>query len=565
MNQGGLLKKKIAYPLFVVIGFLLVFVWKAESDLAERGNILWTGSYTWGLLALSLVLGGVLGVLVCSLVYRLAGKKTAVCVTGKCAAWVTALSDRKTFLLALAGILLSWLPTYLAYYPSICSYDTPIQLGQVFEGYYIDHHPIAHTLILRVFINLGRNVFGSAGTGMAFYGAFQMTLLAISFAFGIRMVHSRKLGVKWEILLLLYSMFYPFHWYMAVSSTKDTVFSSFFVILMVALADLLWEGRNDFKIKSMDGVLFFSTIGMILFRNNGKYAMMVLLVLLIPVLLKGNGSRKLWMRLGFNLLLAFVVGNLLLSGIFKATGAEQGDRREMLSLPIQQFSRCMIYHGGVGVLPEDDNTLDESSKQLINDFILNEGYRDYDPHISDPVKRAANTYAAKHQAKNFVTTYLKLLAEYPGDFINAGLAVNAGYLYPNDVSHAYINVEEGKQGRGYIQTYWLEEELNDRGIYKDSKWPGLYGMLEKWADENGYLKLPLLKYLFVPGTYFWAYLIFAAVLLVLKRYRMLLPLSLVLGYYITLFLGPTVQLRYLYPVMIVLPFMMVLSKKGKAL
>lgn len=48
--------------------------------------------------------------------------------------------------------------------------------------------------------------------------------------------------------------------------------------------------------------------------------------------------------------------------------------------------------------------------------------------------------------------------------------------------------------------------LNNRGIYKDSKWPGLYERLETWADGNGYLELPVLKYLFVPGSYLWLYL-----------------------------------------------------------
>lgn len=54
----------------------------------------------------------------------------------------------------------------------------------------------------------------------------------------------------------------------------------------------------------------------------------------------------------------------------------------------------MIYHGGVSVLAEDDNTMDAADKALINDFILDEAYRDYDPGIADPVKRHTNTYVA---------------------------------------------------------------------------------------------------------------------------------------------------------------------------
>ncbi len=41
-----------------------------------------------------------------------------------------------------------------------------------------------------------------------------------------------------------------------------------------------------------------------------------------------------------------------------------------------------------------------------------------------------------------------------------------------------------------------------------------------------------------------------------KKYLLLLPLSFVAGYYLTLVLGPTVQLRYLYPVMAAAPFVL---------
>lgn len=63
-----------------------------------------------------------------------------------------------------------------------------------------------------------------------------------------------------------------------------------------------------------------------------------------------------------------------------------------------------------------------------------------------------------------------------------------------------MNEVQGREGLGYIQTRWEEDTLNNRGIYKDSKWPGVYDRLETWADGNGYLELPVLKYLFVPAV-----------------------------------------------------------------
>ena len=340
--------------------------------------------------------------------------------------------------------------------------------------------------------------------------------------------------------------------------TKDTVFSAFLLLQLISLTDLLLEDRREWRPGVRDLLFFIGTVGMILFRNNGKYAMIVLLAFLFLAACFGKRARKLWGRLFTVSVAAFCIGLFVLSAVFSATHAEQGDRREMLSMPIQQMARCMIYHGGVGVLSEDDGTMSEQDRALVNDFILDEAYRDYDPGIADPVKRHTNTYVARYRSGDFLRTYFHLLKSYPGDMINAALAVDAGFLSPFDVTHATVNEVQGREGLGYIQTRWEEDTLNSRGIYKDSKWPGLYDRLETWADGNGYLKLPVLKYLFVPGSYLWLYLALAAILVIMDRKRYCLPLAVIAGYYGTMLLGPTVQMRYVYPVMLALPYLALL-------
>jgi hypothetical protein len=460
--------------------------------------------------------------------------------------------------------VLSWLPAYLAYYPAVCSYDMPIQTGQVLEGRYIDHHPLFHTLLLKAFMELGDRAFDSVTIGIGLLAAAQILFLAAVFAYGFSCAARR--GAKlWQLILLqLWCMFYPFHWYMSVSITKDTVFTGFFVLTVLSMCEF----------DRFAGLRFgFASVGMMLFRNNGKYAYLVFLVVLTAAFLisaisdRRKGRRSAGCRSKGKLLLwslaSFLLASLLLSAAFRLLNAEQGDRREMLSLPIQQLARTYIYHGGAGVLAEDDNTMDETDKALVNDFILNEGYKKYTAAISDPVKSNTNTYVARYRAKDFLKTYFHLLSEYPGDFINAALAVNAGYLYPGDVTHAEINVTgDDRVGRGYVQTYWEEDTMNSRGIYKHSAWKWMYEKLEQWADENAYLKVPVLKYLFVPGVWLWFYLVLFARLLMKKSYRRCMALSLVGGYFVTLLLGPAVQLRYLYPLMAAFPFLLLYGAAG---
>lgn len=534
---------KRAFVIFALIGFVFGFFQVTGWDLAQKGNILWTGAYTARLLFLCALAGAAFGGVGSFLTMR-QGKEKAASKT------------KVSWLVSFVLIVLCWLPCYLAYYPGICAYDTTIQLGQVTGGAYNDHHPIAHTLLLDGSLALGQRLFGDVNVGLALLVLFQMLALAAVFAWGISLLAKRGVR-KWILVCLqLFAMVYPFHMYMSVSVCKDVFFSVFFLLQMLALYEMI---KSRSKLGCYDILFAISSVGMQLFRNNGRYAMLVLMVILLLAVVLGKGARRFWGRVAVNCLLSLIVGSLCLSGLFKVTGAEQGDRREMLSMPIQQLARCMIYHGGVGVLEEDDVSMDEASKALINDFLLNESYKEYRPDIADPVKRHTNTYVARYRAEEFIRTYLGLLRDYTGDFVNATLAVNAGYLYVGDESHAYINVNGRDTGLGYVQTRFLTDELNSYGVYQDSKWEGFFWLFEQWADENAYLKIPVLKYLFVPGVFLWLYLLLAGYFILHREYDKCVPLALVLGYYVTLFLGPTVQLRYIYPLMIVLPFVAALS------
>ncbi len=551
--------------IYALIGFLFGFFQLTGHELAVKGNIIWTGAYTARLLfacvLISVAAGG-------------AGSVLSVCLTGRFSffstgedgktqpdlGWRKLCFGRKAWLGRLISwilIVLCWLPCYLAYYPGICAYDTTIQLGQVESGAYNDHHPIAHTLLLDGSMALGDAVFNDVNTGMALLVFVQMILLAAVFAGAIVLLARR--GVKtWSIMALqLFAMVYPFHMYMSVSVCKDVFFSMFFLLQMLALCEMIRRRKNRFD--GCDILFAVSSVGMQLFRNNGRYAMLVLVAFMLVAVIFAKGARRFWGKVALSCIVSLVAGSLCISGLFRVTEAEQGDRREMLSMPIQQLARCMIYHGGVGVKAEDDASMDAEEIALINDFLLNESYKEYRPDIADPVKRHTNTYVVRYQSGNFVRTYLGLLKKYPGDFINAALAVNAGYLYVDDDSHAYINVNGKDTGLGYVQTRFLSEELNARGIYQDSKCPGLFTWMEQWADDNAYLKIPVLKYLFVPGVFLWLYLLLAGYLVMRKRYAECVPLTLVLGYYLTMFLGPTVQLRYVYPLMVILPFVALMT------
>lgn len=542
--------KRRGYITFSVIGFFFFFFCISCKELAEKGNVIWNGLWVFKLLTISLLGGCMLG----SLLF-----KALSCFEER---HVVKESKNRLpkagilFGLSWLCIMLCWLPGFLAYYPGICAYDFTIQLEQINDIHYNEHHPLFHTLLIKMFLDFG-NFIGSPTNALALFALLQMCLLAAVMAGGIALL--RKIQVKDLILVMLVVIvcIFPFNWYMSITFTKDTIFTVFMILQIYMLCHLIMKQDNFLHFEPADIVYLVASVFMIIFRNNGRYAMLVLAGVLFLATIFGKKARKLWAKIFGETVLAIVLGSILLSAVSCWTGAVQGDRREMLSMPIQQLARCMIYHGGVGVLAEDDNTMNEADKALINEFILYEGYKNYRADISDPVKSCTNTYALVHNVPRFVSTYTRLMVTYPDEYINAVMALNAGFLSPFDETHAYINVSDEMTGLGYIQTKWISQELTPYGLERASKWEWLRDKLEYFANNNMHLKLPVVKYLMVPGTYLWLYLGLAAWLFVHKKYKQLIPLALILGYYITLFLGPTVQMRYIYPVMVILPYLIV--------
>ena len=551
--------------LHILIASLMVFLSSYIDALADNAMPLSDSGSAFRMIGLSLLWGTLIG---CStqMLVRFWNKGLGTRLLGE-APGVRQFKLRPVALWGLSWglIFLAWIPLFLAYFPGCCTYDTSSQLLQITANAYNDHHPLIHTLFIRFCLMIGQRIFGSGTAGIAFYTILQMLFLSCTYAFAIALVYKylsrqcliRKVPIRIILILLIAgSMFFPLNWYMAISVTKDTLFTGFFLLTIVYLLYNLLTMQNTLRIRALDIIGFFGAFGITVFRNNGKYALCVLIVLL---LIHGIvQKKKLFFKLFLIHTLALVIGVFLSAMAFRITDAYQGDRREMLSMPIQQLARCMIYHGGVGLLPEDDDTMSEEDKALINEFLTEQAYLNYLPYISDPVKSWANTYVPRYDTKRFIKTYLRLAVHYPADYIHAWLLTNAGFLSVTDTSHAHIYDYKGLPGHGYIQTFQggrsILEELDIRSV---SLLPGLHALMEQWAEDNGYLKIPVLRYLFMPGVWLWLQLFWLLENTWLRKKHLHLLSLFVLAYYGTMLLGPTVQMRYIFPIMVITPYLMV--------
>jgi len=540
-----------------VLGAVFIFFTASVNALTKTGNPEWSLGFLLKMLLFSIPFGLLVGFLINITVVtarkyiKIPDKKT------------TAKESALVFALSLLLLLLSILPYFLAYYPGILAYDSYIQIEQIFSGNYNEHHPLIHTLLIRYSLLLGEKIFKEVNAGIAVYVIFQSILLSSVLAYGIY-ICNKRIGRIYSIILLLILMIFPFNPFMAVSVTKDTVFSAFFLLLILASFEYMineQKGAGKMIHLILTGL---AALGICVYRNNGRYALFFAIIICSFIMLfdhiknrrsLNDKNARIVLITVFALTLA---GMGLLSVASKSLGAVQGDRREMLSVPIQQLARTYVYHSGNDPALNGDDTLDDASKGLINEFFLYESADLYRPDISDPVKRNTNTWVVTNKTAEFIKVYTGLFFRYPSDYINAFLALNAGFIDITDETHAHINEIEGEVGLGYVQTRWEENSLTPKGFYKDSKWESFYEKADKWADGNDHLKIPVVKYIFMPGIYLWIYLFATVYAFKFKKKHGAFMLSLIGGYYLTMFFGPCVQLRYIYPVMISAPFILLM-------
>lgn len=457
------------------------------------------------------------------------------------------------WLFYLAVIFVCWLPVFLAYYPSVFAYDAEGQLYQVIAGDYSTHHPLLHTLFLGAFFQLGGGM-GSYSAGMAVHSVVQMFLMAGAFAGALTYLYQKQTAKWMRIILLLFYGLFPTNSVLAISTTKDVLFSALVLLYTVCFYRITCD-RNMQVTRKERAVCILLGVFMLLFRNNAVYAFVVS----VPVLFwsmrraeieqnsqntdtrwDSKSAGKEYLRLSLGILLLFGVGAVSLKAL---THAQSGSPREMLSVPLQQMAR-------VWVNEEDGELLEPSLRQEMEKYMPPEGgFLRYNPHLADPVKN----FAVIHDnPKGLIKTWLQLGLEYPGIYIDAFLDNSVGLWFLPDDSHARVYGIGTETGFGYLST---DNRTMPAGceIVEHSYLPGLRAFMERIVSDNEYENLPVVKFLFAPALYWWLLYLYVIVVLYKRRYREAMPAVFLVVYYLTLLLSPTVLIRYMYPLVVTVP------------
>ena len=393
-----------------------------------------------------------------------------------------------------------------------------------------NHHPIFHTGLIALFVNIGRGILGNINMGVATYIIFQMIMMAVMFAIVMQYLSKKKVPTAIRVIILLYYMFYPVNALFSVTMWKDILFAGMVPIFLILCNELIYN--TDEFLSKKKNIAIYIIVSVLIFwmRNNGMYIVILTMPFIVIVL------RKYWKKVIPMFLSIIIIYFALKTVIFSALNIKNGSVAEMLSIPLQQIARVDKYYR---------DSLNEDIVKEIDSFFKCENIGEkYNPILSDPVKAELNVDYFNENKIEFIKLWAKLLRGYFKDYVESFISNSYGYYYP-EARHWVANRTMEANSMGLEQTPIIEGKLVST----------IDSLIEK-------RDLPIISMFFSIGMAFWIIIISLGYRILNKDYRGLPILVL----WLTIVASPVFcEYRYAYPLFTALPLYLGLNfiKKGK--
>lgn len=452
----------------------------------------------------------------------------------------------KQFLKTGGLIFICWFPVFLAYYPTIWAYDVYAQVP-VTAGYpWSLKHPLLHTIYIQGLLLIGKRL-GSYEIGMVLMSLIQMLILSGVYSFCIETALTwTKKKKKW-IRIGLIGLFglAVYHSVLSVSMTKDVFFTGACCLLFVLTADEI--------IKQKDHTIPLILISFIVlsFRNNAIVSYIAWILLVVCFV----RNKKRWLMISLCSILSFGGVQLALTARLHA---QPGPIEEAYSVPMQCLTGIAVRHPEL--VPEY-GTNQKLFGLISRDKLPEDLSAVLKPSIADPVKQQwINANELTDQGGELILTWMKMAVRYPHDTMDIWGKLELGAWFPFDTTHANIySVYPNLQER---QGYLLTDFKNIKAMHMKrppSKLPWLESLLEKVTTDNIHQRIPVVSLFFAPATYIWIVLYLMAILFYASKWKESIPILFIVLLWGTILLGPTIVVRYMYPIMATVPFIILYS------
>ena len=324
-----------------------------------------------------------------------------------------------------AGIVfLALLPLFLINFPGTMTVDSFNQLSQA-RGLtpLHDHHPWVHTLIIKLFYNIGYSLSNNVTVGIAAFILAQMLLVSLGLGFTAETLASLGSGRMGAVIVIAGFILFPYHAAFTITMWKDILFALGVLIITILLYKELVAGIRPGVADSLLFVL--SSLAVCLFRHNGFYAYILcaLIFAIIALTCKrssgsffGKSARTAILTL-VSILICLIINGPVKSGL----NVQNGDFGHELAIPLQQIARVVQLNGDIS-----DEELEELARVNSIEYIVN----NYEPGGADNMIQwlvAGDSDYVKNNKGRFLKLYLSLGLKNPNAYIMAFIDQTKGY------------------------------------------------------------------------------------------------------------------------------------------
>lgn len=440
------------------------------------------------------------------------------------------------------AIAVLWLPYLLAYWPGLIFGDTLSSLNQIFGAPLSNHHPVVFTLTMKLCIQIA-SIFGLSRTsGIALYTILQMAFMAICLGY-LAVWLIERLGVRKQFVWLMVAIFgiSPYIATYSIALWKDPVFSCSICIICVILADAVLA--REIAISQFQKIaLCLLSLTAMLFRNNGVYIVLALVLLLAAVFIVAHVRKQTFKYVPILIPLCIsLAAYLVISGpVYSALHVIPSEKVESLGIPLNQMARVAALNGDMS----------DSDRTYVDSLLPIEQYKDkYRPTCIDMLKWDPE-FNSEPLSNNFWSHWISMMIRNPKVYFEAWEMQTFGYWTINipAAAHYNRNIHAGVP-RNVNLEYGIGYDILSKNL------------LSLDSVRNA---LPLSSYSISGGFVFWILIFACTILIINKKWQWILPILPLPLLYGTLFIASPIWYwpRYIFTAQLALPVVIVLLHRA---